>query len=167
LAGKGENSEPDIRAPRDQQPAGRRDGAALIAPEEIAADLRQHFALCQDLLAIVEREGQTLRRPDQPSLFEFYQLKKTLLPRLNQSLDALRKHRVNWQRFPMDERARHPEIGMLLRQNQDLTMKIILLDRENEQCLLRRGLVPPRELPAANRQRPHYVADLYRRRGQS
>ena len=56
---------------------------------------------------------------------------------------------------------------MLLRQNQDLTMKIILLDRENEQSLLRRGLVPPRELPSVNRQRPHFVADLYRRQGTS
>jgi hypothetical protein len=67
----------------------------------------------------------------------------------------------------LDERARHPEIGMLLRQNQDLTMKIIVLDRENEQSLLRRGLVPPRELPSVNRQRPHFVAELYRRQGSS
>ncbi len=108
---------------------------------------------------MVEREGQALRRPDNPSLFEFYQLKKNLLPRLNQSLDTLRKHRINWQKFSLDERARHPEIGMLLRQNQDLTMKIILLDRENEQCLLRRGLVPARELPS--RQPP---APPFRRR---
>jgi hypothetical protein len=164
LAGKGENNESDVRAQRDQQSRG---GNAVVAPEEIAADLRQHFALCQEILAVVEREGQSLRRPDNPSLFEFYQLKKTLLPRLDQSVDALRKHRINWQRFSMEERARHPEIGMLLRQNQDQTMKIILLDRENEQVLLRRGLVPPRELPAVNRQRPHYVADLYKRRGQS
>jgi hypothetical protein len=167
LVGKSPNSEPDVRAQRDQQLPGGRGGDALTLPEAIVADLRRHFALCQELLAVVEREGQSLRRPDQPSLFEFYQLKKNLLPRLNQSLDALRKHRVNWQRFTMDERARHPEIGMLLRQNQDLTMKIILLDRENEQCLLRRGLVPARELPSVNRQRPHFVADLYRRRGQS
>ncbi len=115
----------------------------------------------------MEREGQALRRADQPSLSEFYQVKKNLLPRLNQSLDALRRHRIQWQRLSMDERARHPGIGMLLRQNQDLIMKIILLDRENEQSLLRRGLVPPRDLPSANRQRPNFVAALYRRQGQS
>ncbi len=104
-----------------------------------------------------------LRDPGKPAVFEFFQLKKTLLPRLNQSLDALRGHRVNWQKLGRDERARHPEIGMLLRQNQDLIMKIILLDRENEQTLLRRGLVPPRDLPSVNRQRPHFVAGLYSR----
>ena len=114
---------------------------------------------------LVEREGHSLRQAEKPTLFEFYQLKKALLPRLVQSLDILRAHRINWQKFTPDERARHPEIGMLLRQNQDLTMKIILLDRENEQTLLRRGLVPPRQLPPANRQRPNFVAELYRRQG--
>ena len=125
--------------------------------------MKQYHALCQELLVLVEREGHSLRQAEKPSLFEFYQLKKTLLPRLIQSLDTLRAHRINWQKFTPDERARHPEIGMLLRQNQDLTMKIILLDRENEQTLLRRGLVPPRQLPPANRQRPNFVAELYRR----
>jgi hypothetical protein len=137
----------------------------MSPPEDIIHDLKQHLELCQELLAVVEREGQGLRQPEKPALVEFYQLKKNLLPRLDKSLDTLRKHRINWQKFSLDERARHPEIGMLLRQNQDLTMKIILLDRENEQCLLRRGLVPARQLPAAERQRPNFVADLYRRRG--
>jgi flagellar biosynthesis/type III secretory pathway chaperone len=131
--------------------------------QEISDDLQARLGLCQELLNVVEREGQALRRTDNPSLFEFYQHRKNLLPRLNQSLDTLRRHRANWQKFSQEERARHPEIGMLLRQNQDLTMKIIVLDRENEQSLLRRGLLPARELPSVNRQRPHFVADLYRR----
>ncbi len=139
----------------------------MTPPQDIIDDLKKHFALCQELLITVEREGQTLRRLDNPSLFEFCQLRKTLLPRLTQSLDTLRRHRARWLKFSLDERARHPEIGMLLRQNQDLTMKIILLDRENEQSLLRRGLVPPRQLPSVNRQRPHFVAELYRRQGAS
>jgi flagellar biosynthesis/type III secretory pathway chaperone len=137
----------------------------MSTPPEIIADLQARLSLCQELLGVIEREAQALRRADQPSLFEFYQLRKNLLPRLNQSLDTLRRHREHWQKFSQDERAGHPEIGMLLRQNQDLTMKIIVLDRENEQNLLRRGLVPARELPSVNRQRPHFVADLYRRQG--
>ena len=51
----------------------------------------------------------------------------------------------------------------LLREIQDVIMKVIFLDRENEQALLRKGLVPAKHLPSANRQRPHFVADLYRR----
>ncbi len=139
----------------------------MISPGEISAHLHRHWTVCRELLAIVEREAQSLRHADNPPPFEYYQLRKNLLPRLNQSLDTLRKHRVSWQKLSLDERARFPEIGMLLRQNQDLTMKIILLDRENEQGLLRRGLVPPREQPSANRQRPHFVAELYRRQSTS
>src|SRR5258708_1829137 len=103
----------------------------MTPPADIVQNLKQHLALCQELMVVVEREGQSLRRTDSPSLFEFYQHKKTLLPRLDQSLDTLRKHRIEWQKFSLDERAQYPEIGMLLRQNQDLTMKIILIDREN------------------------------------
>ncbi len=137
----------------------------MNAPQEIIESLNEHFCVCQEMLQATEQEGQALRRSDKPSLSEFYQRKKNLLPRFNQSLDCLRKHRVNWQKLSLDERASCPEVGMLLRKNQDLTMKIIVLDRENEQALLRRGLVPPRELPSVNRQRPHFVADLYRRQG--
>jgi flagellar biosynthesis/type III secretory pathway chaperone len=135
--------------------------------QEMIDALNEHLALCQQLLQVAQREAQALRRPDKPSLFEFYQIKKNLLPRLNESLDGLRKHRVNWQRLSPDERAQQPQTGLLLRRNQDLTMKLIVLDRENEQALLRRGLVPARQLPSVNRQRPHYVADLYRRQGGS
>ncbi len=55
------------------------------------------------------------------------------------------------------------EVPRLLQQNQDLIMKIVVLDRENEQLLLRLGLMPVQSLPAAQRQKPHYVAQLYRR----
>ena len=134
--------------------------------QELNDDLKSRLALCQELLQGLEREGQALRRSDNPSLFEFHQLRKKLLPSLTQSLENLRRHRASWQMLTPDERARHPETGLLLRQNQDLTMKIIVLDRENEQSLLRRGLIPPQHLPSANRQRPHFVADLYRRQGQ-
>jgi hypothetical protein len=126
-------------------------------------DLRLHLALCQEVLALVERENQSLRRAETGPEFETYQTKKALLPRLNQSLNQIRQHRTTWQKLDPAERAQCPAVATLLRQNQDLIMKIIVLDLENEQALLRKGLVPTRHLPPANRQRPHYVADLYRR----
>jgi hypothetical protein len=135
----------------------------MNAPREIIQSLNEYLGVCQELLPATEQEGQALRRAGKPSLFEFYQRKKDLLPRFNQSLDRVRKHRVTWQKLSLEERAGWPEVGMLLRKNQDLTMKVIVLDRENEQALLRRGLVPSRQLPSTNSQRPHFVADLYRR----
>lgn len=135
--------------------------------EELSQDLKTRLTLCHELLQGIERESQALRRTDNPSLFEFHQLRKKLLPALTESLANLRRHRLDWQRLSAQEREQHPEITALLRQNQDLTMKILLIDRENEQGLLRRGLMPAREIPSVNRQRPHFVADLYRRQSSS
>lgn len=131
----------------------------------MVGDLCSHLALCQEVFTLVERESQSLRDADKGPDFESHQAKKVLLVRLNESLVQIRQHRSTWQKLGPAERARCPEVAGLLRQNQDLIMKIIVLDRENEQVLLRKGLVPPRHLPPANRQRPHYVADLYRSRG--
>jgi hypothetical protein len=135
----------------------------MNSSSQIIKDLNYHFAVTQELLDLAEREGQTLRQPDSALLFDFYQTRKNLLPRFTESLETVRRHRVNWQRLTLDERAEFPQVAALLRRSQDLTMKVIVMDRENEQHLLRRGLVPPRELPSVNRQRPHFVADLYRR----
>lgn len=131
----------------------------------MVGDLRRHLALCQEVLSLVECENQSLRDAAKGPEFETHQAKKVLLLRLDQSLDQIRQHRTTWQKLGPAERAQCPEVAALLRQNQDLIMKIIVLDRENEQVLLRKGLVPARHLPPANRQRPHYVADLYRRQG--
>jgi hypothetical protein len=128
----------------------------------ILSDLTEHLDLCRKLLAMVERESQTLRQLEGCLGSELVH-KKNLLPCLNQSLNRIRQHRIDWQRRSPQDRARETGIAALLGQIQDLIMKIIVLDRENEQVLLRKGLVPARHLPAANRQRPHYVADLYRR----
>jgi hypothetical protein len=126
-------------------------------------DLRQHLKLCQEILDLTQQESQALCAPNCPSQFSAYQARKSVLPRLNSSLDILRFHRQAWQQLSIAERAQQPEVMSLIRQNQDLVMRILVLDRENEQSLLRRGLVPARHLPPAARQRPHFVADLYRR----
>ena len=89
--------------------------------------------------------------------------RKNLLAQLTDSLDKIRELRITWLKLEPAQREGHPEIAELLRENQDLIMKILVLDRENEQTLLRHGLVPPRHVPSANRQRPHFVANMYQR----
>lgn len=137
----------------------------MNAPIEFVNDLTQHLNLCTELMALVERESQELHRDNSPLEGENAGARKNLLPRLDRSLDKLRRHRAEWQRLSPGERAGFPEIASLLRRNQEITMRILMLDRENEQTLLRRGLVPPAHLPPAQRQRPHLVADFYRRQG--
>lgn len=139
----------------------------MNAPLEFVSDLNQHLALCLELLGLVERESRWLRQQRSPLEGEAGEARKNLLPRLDQSLAKLRRHRAEWQRLTPAERSGFPEIGSLLRRNQELTMRILMLDRENEQALLRRGLVPAAHLPPAQRQRPGMVVDLYRRQGVS
>jgi hypothetical protein len=131
--------------------------------EGIARHLDEHLGLCREILAVVEEEGRAWRPHGGGDPYVGVESKKNLLPRLNRSLDQLRKNRALWQQFRPAERARHTQIAWLLRAIQELTMKIIVRDREHEQALLRLGRLPPGRLPPVNRQRPHYVADLYRR----
>jgi hypothetical protein len=134
----------------------------MNAPEMIH-DLRSHQALCEQLLQIVQRENQAQRVGESSSTFEFYQGRKALLPLLDQSVSRLKKQRTAWQRLAGPEKARFPEIAGLIRVNQELINKVLVMDRENEQMLLRRGLIPPKQIPSLHQQRPHFVADLYRR----
>ena len=125
-------------------------------------DLRAHQNLCRELLTVVERERRLLHAPEVPSLAQLYETKRALLPRLNQSLEKVREHRFKWVQADATERSGQPEVTALIRQVQDLIMRVIVMDRENEQSLLRRGLMAPGQLPSANQQRPNFVAQLYR-----
>src|ERR1044072_1313995 len=131
--------------------------------DQLARDLKAQLRLYEGILAIVEKENIALKQSD--SNAEAAAARKEVLPDLEASLENLKKHRERWVKLPEPTRAKHPEIAGLLRQNQDVIIKIIALDRGNEQTLLRRGLVPPKHLPSAKRNQPHYVADLYRRGG--
>ena len=127
----------------------------------LAERLRAHQVLYRQLLHLVEQEHLALRGPG--SVYPFWQRRRELLPELTSALAELKSDRQAWVALPSEQRNRHPEIVGLLQAGQDLIMKVIVLDRENEQTLLRRGLLPTSRLPAAQQQQPHYVARLYQR----
>ena len=133
----------------------------MTDPRLLAERLRVHQALYQELLQLVEQENQALRGSD--SSYAFCQRRRQLLPELTRTLEELKTDRQLWLDLDPVERRHFPEMSVLMRACQDLIMKVIVLDRENEQTLLRRGLLPASRLPAAQGQQPHYVAQLYRR----
>ena len=127
------------------------------------SDLREHLDLCRRFLALATEENQALRSPAPWSPGSYDEQRKHLLPKLESVLIKLRSCRQIWQQAPPEERARCGEAGLLLRDIQNLLPRIFLLDRENQQEMLRRGLLPASQLPSAAVQRPNYVANLYQR----
>jgi len=130
---------------------------------EMISDLRAYLALCDEALTLTTRENQALATAGEYQPFQFFQLRTSLLPRLETALVQLRKWREIWLRVSPAERAACSEVKVLFQTVQGLLMKLLLLDRENQQALLRRGLVPPRHLATAAVQQPNFVASVYKR----
>jgi hypothetical protein len=138
-----------------------------VNPEPLTQDLlralRDYFDLCHEALALFREENQALRRAQAWSPAVFNEERKRLLPRLESELIKLRSLRQGWERMPACQRESCEEITNLFRDLQNLVPRLLLLDRENQQEMLRRGLVPATQLPPAASQRPNFVASLYRR----
>lgn len=130
---------------------------------ELAGHLRRFLALCDEALALVTREGHALTGPAEYQPFEFYQGRKTLLLKLDEGLNLLRTGRQAWRRLDAAEQTRCSEVKLLLSTVQEALVKILVLDRENQQALLRRGLVPARHMPSVARGTPLQAARAYRR----
>jgi flagellar biosynthesis/type III secretory pathway chaperone len=130
---------------------------------ELVRELQEHLQVCQELLAVLTKENQALRSPEAWSPASFTEQRKRLLPRLESVLIRLRSCRPWWNRLTANERESYLEISNLLQDIQNLLPRLMLLDRENQQEMLRRGVMPATQLPAAASQRPNFVANLYRR----
>lgn len=127
--------------------------AAGLTPE-----LAAFHALCEEVLALVSGENQALSGNADYRPVEFNQARKGLIPKLESALIKLKLQRQGTRNASRSE-----EATKLLQAIQCLLMKVLLLDRDNQRALLRRGLVPAAHLPPAAAQQPHYVAGLYRR----
>jgi hypothetical protein len=138
----------------------------FITPEfraGLIVDLQAYLKLCEEILALAVRENVALSGQADYQPLEFQHKRKSLLPNLESVSNKLRQRRIIWQQASASERAQCQEAKPLFQNIQGLLMKMLLLDRENQQAMLRHGLVPARHLPAAAVQQPHFVASLYQR----
>ena len=129
----------------------------------LIVDLRTYLGLCEEILALAVRENLALSGHVDYQPQEFYQKRKSLLPTLDSVSIKLRQRRIQWQQASASDRAQCQEAIPLFQSIQNLLTKMLLLDRENQQAMLRHGLVPARNLPAVAMQQPHFVAGLYQR----
>lgn len=134
-----------------------------FSPDTLRQALQDQAGHYSDLLTIASQEEQTLRSPDGYASGVHDAPRRRKLREMDRTLAVLRDQRLSWQSLSPAERDKHPDIHRLIRTTQELGMKVIRMDRGNEQSLLRRGLLPARCLPAAESQRPNYVTGLYQR----
>ena len=138
----------------------------FLTPEFISGlqlELRSYLALCEEILNLTRSENQALLSPADYQPVQFNERRTALLPQIDSLLAKLRSRRLVWQQVPAAEREGCDEVNSLFQNIQNLLMKVLLLDRENQQAMLKRGLVPALHLPPAAVQRPNYVASLYQR----
>jgi hypothetical protein len=131
--------------------------------ELLTAELRAFLTLCEEALALATRENQALSGALEYQTQEFSQRRNNLLPAIKQATISLAGRRIAWQQTHKNQRYACVSVNSLLQSVQAVLMKFFILDRENQQAMLRRGLVPVRHLPPAAAQRPHFVAGLYQR----
>ena len=129
-------------------------------------DLQEFASICEDALSLAKREHLALVSQANYRHLEFYEKRKTLLADIEAMLPKFRRHQTAWQQVSQSQRDHFTDIKRQFQNIQGLLMRVMLLDRENQQTMLKRGLVPTKHLPAAATQRPNYVADLYRRNSQ-
>ncbi len=128
----------------------------------LVLDLRTYHTLCEEVLVLTSRENQALSSPEAYAPAEYNSKRTGLLPRMDMLLGKLRSRRLFWQTISPADRKRCEQVKALFHNIQNLLMKILLLDRENQQAMLRRGLVPAQHLPSAPVRPPNYVASIYR-----
>ena len=98
--------------------------------KKIKDTLQVHLENCEIAYAILLEENSILKREGKPPSEEFLQKKRNLLPQLDESLSALKNLR---ETGPI----RGAQNRKLIDDTQKKLMKIFLLDRENEQLLLK------------------------------
>ena len=130
---------------------------------DLLRDLRALAAVGEAALALAAREHQALAGAGNYEPFEFYRFRKDLLFRLEPLMMGIKHGRKLWQQISPLERARCSDVNGAIQMLQNLLGKILQLDRENQQALLRRGLVPARHVTACAAPPSNYVISLYQR----
>ena len=149
-----------MSSPQEQpQPEADASPGALTA---LSRELQAHNSLCGEILSVIQQEHQKLKTSAVDDLAALQAGRQGMLERLNAAQEGILAHKEEWMRLKPEERQQRPDIANLLKQSTDLIMKIVSLDRENEQLMLRNKLVPPSHLPPAQRQPPNLVAKMYK-----
>ena len=129
--------------------------------DPVAGALREHLGVCGDLLTLAQKEAEALRQPGPFPAAEIQSERKELLVRLESSSRSVAAQRTRWGELNAPGCETPPEFAGLVQTTLDTIMRVLVIDRENEESLLRRGLLPARALPRAEQSQPNFVARTY------
>ena len=130
--------------------------------ETILKDLREHNQACDTLLKIALEENEDLRFSRNPEQAERTSEKTKALENLSALVDRLRAHRVVLEQEGASGVRLHRTIAEELRAGQDRIMRYIALNKENENLMLKEGLVPSELMNLVGRQSHGAAALTYR-----
>lgn len=125
-----------------------------ITPTNI---LQAHLQICTELHELLLEENRVMRATSAAPPDALLERKKSLLPKLDESLRQLRGINESRTALSRDEAARVEEARRKL-------MQILMLDRENERLLLKAAL-PPKLKAAYQPVVPGQVARAYQKYG--
>lgn len=138
--------------------------------ELIEKDLREQIELCKAIYHVIEREARELKSSfnspageEAKGFNHTNEAREKLLPLLERSTGRIKEHRKIWESLDPMAKAAQPEINKLIVDALNSIMKIIKLDRANEEILLKSGSIPIDQIPPSLRQRPSAVANMYKK----
>jgi hypothetical protein len=138
----------------------------MINTSEILKDVDIHNDICRRLLEVVQQESRWLSSAskEDPPLPD-QRLKESLSQELSQAVSNIQAHRA-----AMNDVAKlhpgankDPALQTAIQSATDLIMKIVVLDRENEKLLMKKGLIPPSRIPSSYQYRPSEAIKAYQK----
>ncbi|MDW8343912.1 MAG: hypothetical protein RMM51_05410 [Verrucomicrobiae bacterium] len=126
--------------------------------------MEEHVAICRELLQLAEAEQRALTDGSSEELTRCTAARRELLSRLDSVNPQLQRVADQWRSLSLAQRQTCPDIAVLVRQGQDLILKLTTANRDLEQAWARRGAGVPAATTSPGAQ-PHFVAELYRRMG--
>jgi len=124
-------------------------------------ELLRHLEVCQEAYSLVQKENQCLKSDTPRDAYQNADSRHELFERISGVMVRISAHKSLWMRLSPVERSRNMRVTSLIKQNMDLIMKTVVLDRENEKLMLQHGMAPPDRLPSSRLNNPAAVGKLY------
>lgn len=136
----------------------------MINTSEILKDVDLHNDICRQLLDIVQQENRWLSNASHDEVqLPDQKLKETLSQNLSKAVSKIQAHRaaLNDEAKRQPEGNKDPALQTAIQSATDLIMKIVVIDRENEKLLMKKGMIPPEKIPSSYQYRPSEAVKAY------